>query len=122
MLAIIMAILILFVAIRNSSADDFSYHCLRFASHDILRLPGPLLLLIFPCRICCSRQYLSSFRMMCPRYSSLRHLTVLTISVFFFILLSTSLFVIFSVHDILNKTFPRRVISYLGLVSSSLSG
>jgi len=102
MLAIIIDIRVLLVAFRNSSIELFSNHVLRLASHDVLLLPGDLLLSIFPCRIHWRSSYLFLFRIICPKYWSFLHLTVIINSFSFLILRSTSTLVIFSVHDILK--------------------
>uniref|UniRef100_A0A8D8W7P5 Uncharacterized protein n=1 Tax=Cacopsylla melanoneura TaxID=428564 RepID=A0A8D8W7P5_9HEMI len=97
-----MAMRTLLVAIRNSSAELLLNHALRFASQEILLRPGPLLLLIFPCRILCNNSYLCSFLMMCPKYCSLRVFIMLTNSASLFIRRNTSALVIFCIQDILN--------------------
>lgn len=81
-----MAIWILLVAPLKGSADDILVHLLQLASHDSLRLPVLLLLVIFPCSFCWNKSYLSAFVNICSRrYSSFWYLTMLSISVICFI-------------------------------------
>lgn len=78
MLTINVAVVILQVATRKSFADDMLISLLRLASSHIFHQAGPLLLLIFPCRICWSWSYVSTFLNICPSYSNFWYLTLLS--------------------------------------------
>ena len=100
-LAIIMAIFTLSAACLNSSKDDIPNHWRRFWSHEFLLLPGPLLPSTFPCRMSCNSRYLL-FLIICPKYSIFLLFTVNVTSFVLSILLSTSLLVVCSIHEMRN--------------------